>query len=191
MPLHFNWRLELHPVLVHFPIALLCLAFIFDAIGWIRKAQSFRLAGLYCLVAGAIGTALSVASGLVTPDAREREGGLYREGGRSLLSFFSGRRVQVHEHWGYVLLALVLLWLVLRWLIHLDASRSPRGVMGIGVLVLIVLFITGYLGGELTYGRRDRGGTVRRDIGRSGPPIRVGPEPRALEATPGRGEGGP
>lgn len=33
MPFHFDGRLELHPVLVHFPIALVCVAPLFDAIG--------------------------------------------------------------------------------------------------------------------------------------------------------------
>ena len=109
MPFPFNWRVEmLHPILVHFPIALLSMALLFDVIGWVRNSSSFRSAGLYCLATGAVGTLLAVLSGLITPDAREREGGaaVAAPGFHfpNLAHFFSGRRVEVHEHWGYVLL---------------------------------------------------------------------------------------
>jgi len=162
LPVHFNWRVEAHPILAHFPIALLCLAFLFDVIGVLWKSQSFRSAGLYCLVAGAVGSALAVISGRLTPEAREHEGG---EGLGTLQAhlpniqrFFSGSRVQVHEHWSYVLLAVVALWLVVRIAVHLDRLRRPGLAVIAGALTLIVLLITGYYGGELVYRERGRGG---------------------------------
>jgi len=172
LPLHFNWQVEAHPILAHFPIALLCLAFLFDVIGVLWKSQSFRNAGLYCLVAGAVGSALAVISGRLTPEAREHEGGA---GLRTLQTqlpaiqrFFSGGRVQVHEHWGYVLLAVVALWLVVRIAVHLNRLRRPGLAMIAGALTLIVLLITGYYGGELVYRDRGRG----RDAGYVAPAVR-------------------
>jgi uncharacterized membrane protein len=171
LPVHFNWRVEAHPILAHFPIALLCLAFLFDVIGVLWKSQSFRSAGLYCLVAGAVGSALAVISGRLTPEAREHE----RDKGFGTLQahlpaiqrFFSGSRVQVHEHWGYVLLAVVALWLVVRIAVHLDRLRRPGLAVIAGALTLIVLLITGYYGGELVYRERGRGG----DAGYVAPPV--------------------
>jgi uncharacterized membrane protein len=161
LSLHFNWRVEAHPVLVHFPIALLCLAFVFDAIGLVRHSGSFRSAGLYCLVTGAIGAALAVLSGWITPEAREGEGREGLAGGLhphlpSISRFFSGRLVQVHEHWGYVLLAMVVLWLAARAGAELNKSRRPGLAMVAGAVALAVLFITGYYGGELVYRERGR-----------------------------------
>ena len=74
MPFHFNWQVELHPVIVHFAVGLLCFALLLDAIGAIWKSQSARLAALYCLIGGTVATVLSVVSGKITPEAREREG---------------------------------------------------------------------------------------------------------------------
>lgn len=157
MPIHFNWRLELHPLLVHFPIALLFMAFVFDGIGWLWKSASLRLAGLYCLVAGAVGTVLGVLSGLATPEAREREGlTALQHRVLSVSSFFTGRRVEVHKHWGYVLLALVVLWLAARILAYARRPDRPGMAMIAGALALAVLVATGYSGGELVYGRRGR-----------------------------------
>jgi uncharacterized membrane protein len=161
LPLHFNWRVEAHPIIVHFGVALLCVAFLFDLIGVLGKIQSFRTAGLYTLVAGAVGTGLSVLSGLWTPESREREGGgAIQPHLPTIQSFFSGRRVEIHKHWGYVLLALVILWLAVRIMDHLHRLRRPALAMVAGALTLIVLVITGYYGGELVYRERERGGHV-------------------------------
>jgi uncharacterized membrane protein len=161
LPFPFNWRVELHPVLVHFPVALLSMALLFDVIGWVRPTSSFRSAGLYCLIAGALGTVLAVLSGRITPEAREREGrvatavsGLHLP---DVAHFFTGRRVEVHEHWGYVLLALVVLWVAARVALALGRLRRPVWAMTAGALTCVVLLITGYLGGELVYRQRDRG----------------------------------
>ena len=143
-------------MLVHFPIALLCFAFLLDGAAWLWKSQPARSAGLYALVAGAVMAALAVVSGLITPEAREREGRRLAEGSFSLYRFFSGRLVEVHKHWSYVLLALVVLWLVVRVASHLRSARWHGLSLAIGVLALIALVLTGYYGGGLVYGRRGR-----------------------------------
>ncbi len=156
MAFHFNWPVELHPVLVHFPIALLCFAFFLDVAAWLWKSQSARIAAGYALAAGAITTVLSVLSGLATPEAREREGRELLRGSFSLHGFFSGRLVEVHKHWGYILLALVILWLIIRLAAQVRSARWHGLAMGVGVLALIALVLTGYYGGDLVYGRRER-----------------------------------
>ena len=190
MPFPFDWRVELHPILVHFPVALLSMALLFDVIGWVRNSSSFRSAGLYCLAAGAVGTVLAVLSGLITPDARERKGGAAVAAPRfhvpDLAHFFSGRRVEVHEHWGYVLLVLVVLWLAARVALALGRLRRPGLALSAGAVTCIALLITGYLGGELAYRQRGRD----RGIGQAGPVVsstRRAPSPGAAGSTSERG----
>ncbi|HEV2282032.1 MAG TPA: DUF2231 domain-containing protein [bacterium] len=168
MAVRFDWPVELHPMLVHFSIALLCFAFFLDVVAGPRGSQSARTAALYSLIAGAVATAVSLLSGLITPEAREREGRGAAEGltahGFSLQRFFSGRLVEVHKHWAYVLLALVIVWLTVRVAAEGRPVRWQRIATGIGVLALIALVATGYYGGDLVYGRRgrerERGGLV-------------------------------
>jgi len=150
LTVRFNWPVELHPMLVHFSIVLLCFAFFLDVAAWLGGSQSARTAALYSLIAGAVATAVSLLSGLITPEAREREGRGALEGlaqrGFSLQRFFSGRLVEVHKHWAYVLLALVVVWLIVRLAAEGRAVRWHRVATGVGVLALIALVATGYRG---------------------------------------------
>jgi len=181
MSLQFNWQVELHPVLVHFAVGLVCFAFLLDVIGGIWKSQSARLGGLYCLIGGTVGTVLSVVSGKITPESQEREGGeALRQGGQILTGFFTGRRVNVHEHWGYLLLALVVVWLATRLLAHYDKLR-PGLALGVGALALIALFVTGYQGGELVYRRRESGQFVKYGTIQS-----LRPHQNPISQSPGR-----
>src|SRR5579864_521505 len=160
MAARFNWPVELHPMLVHFSIALLCFAFFLDVVAWIRTSPSVRAAALYSLIAGAVATVVSLLSGLITPEAREREGRGTLDGlithSFSLQRFFSGRLVEVHKHWAYILLALVVVWLIVRLAAEGRPVRWQRLTTGIGALALIALIVTGYYGGDLVYGRRGR-----------------------------------
>jgi uncharacterized membrane protein len=171
LAVRLNWPVELHPMLVHFSIALLCFAFFLDVVAWLRGSQSARTAALYSLIAGAVATTVSLLSGLITPEAREREGRGALEGlgrhGFSLQRFFSGRLVEVHKHWAYVLLALVVVWLAVRLAAEGRAVRWHRLATGVGVLALIALVATGYYGGDLVYGRRGR----ERERGDRGAPV--------------------
>jgi hypothetical protein len=104
---------------------------------------------------------LAVLSGRLTPEAREGEGrgelaAAVQGHLPSIQSFFSGRRVTVHEHWGYVLLALVIVWLAIRLAVHLNALRRPLLAVVAGILTVVVLLITGYSGGSLVYRERGR-----------------------------------
>lgn len=166
--IRINWPVELHPMVVHFSIALLCFALFLDVVAWTRGSESARIAALYALIGGAAATALSVLSGLITPESREREGRGALQGlgahSFSLQRLFSGRLVEVHKHWGYVLLALVVVWLVLRVAAQRRAMKWNATTAGVAVLTVIALVVTGYYGGDLVYGRRgrerERGGTA-------------------------------
>lgn len=159
MGVRINWSVELHPMLVHFSIALLCFAFVLDVAAWLWRSQSSRIAALYSLAGGGVATVLSVLSGLITPEVREREdhelSGLVQQHTVSLQRFFAGRLVEGHKHWAYVLLALVIIWVLVR--IGARRRRAWQDLaLAAGALAMIVLVVTGYYGGDLVYGRRAR-----------------------------------
>ena len=182
MGVRINWPVELHPMLVHFSIALLCFAFLLDAAAWLWRSQPSRIAASYSLAGGVIATLLSVLSGLITPEAREREdhelSGLVQQHTLSLQRFFAGRLVEVHKHWAYVLLALVALWVLVR--IGARGQRAWQGLaLAAGALAMIALVVTGYYGGDLVYGRRgrERGHIAPAVQGISGPRAPISAEP--------------
>ncbi len=53
----------LHPMLIHFPIALLIVGFLTDLTGLIIKREITAQAGFYLLVLGALGTITAFMSG--------------------------------------------------------------------------------------------------------------------------------
>ena len=56
---------DFHPLLVHFPIALLCIAFLFDLIGYKNNLESFKNAGWYCQISGVISFIPTIITGLI------------------------------------------------------------------------------------------------------------------------------
>ena len=55
---------NIHPIFVHFPIALLTVAFLFDSLAAILRKEDLERTGWWTLLAGSVGLAASVVSGL-------------------------------------------------------------------------------------------------------------------------------
>ncbi|WP_349680605.1 DUF1549 domain-containing protein [Flavihumibacter sp. UBA7668] len=55
---------RLHPMLVHFPIGLICMAFLLDLISWRKKDSSFQSAIRLILMVASVSAILSVIAGL-------------------------------------------------------------------------------------------------------------------------------
>ena len=64
-----NFFLAMHPFFVHFPIALIITAFVFELINLITKKEIFSKFSLYLIIAGVIGFLFAYFSG---PDLGER-----------------------------------------------------------------------------------------------------------------------
>jgi uncharacterized membrane protein len=69
---------NIHPLIVHFPIALLFCAALLYLLAWLARRESWGWSGLWMLVLGTLGAAAAVASGLygaegvmVAPSVRE------------------------------------------------------------------------------------------------------------------------
>ena len=56
---------RLHPLIVHFPVGLLCIALLLEVVGWFRKSTELR-AGITAMVwIGTISSVVAAALGLV------------------------------------------------------------------------------------------------------------------------------
>lgn len=138
MPVDFG---SFHPLLVHFPIALLIAALLFDAITWVWKRESFTEAGFGIQVLAVLGAVVAVLSGNQAEEAVEHLPGIHEV-------------LELHERLGQVLLwaglAVIALRIFMRW--RRWEGRGAKGVLVVLSLGLAVLVgVTGFYGGRLVY----------------------------------------
>lgn len=129
----------IHPVVVHFPIGLLCASVAFDALAPRWPTGGLRETSLYTLPAGVMIAALAVATGGMEEDMAEWAGAP-----ESVL--------ELHESLGTVTLAVFVALLGLRLSMAWGWIREVRSLtLGLGVTGIVILVLTGYWGGELVY----------------------------------------
>ena len=132
---------HLHPMIVHFPIALLIVGFLTDAAGLIIKRDFFVKAGFYLLILGSLGTITALLTG-------ERAGdGIVEQG-------MLKQALERHEDAAVLTVWLVSITAVARVLLVL--LKKYTGFFKIGFLVLYMVAVaalgrTGYYGGKLVY----------------------------------------
>ncbi len=56
---------NIHPLFIHFPIALYATAYFFDVLGYILKQRKFLVAGWYNLTMGVVASLFTVATGFM------------------------------------------------------------------------------------------------------------------------------
>lgn len=129
----------IHPMLVHFPIALLSAAVFFDLLGRKWRPEECRIAGLYTLVLGFAGAAVSVASGAMAEDAVEHSG-------------VPERAIELHEMLGFAAFWIFAGLLGLRLATALGWIREQRTVsLLLGIAGVVVMLVASYYGGSLVY----------------------------------------
>jgi uncharacterized membrane protein len=129
----------MHPIFVHFTIALTSASLVFDGLGFFLNKTSLTSAGLWTLVGSAVMTLMTISTGLTSATRAPVEEGEAR-------SF-----LRAHMALGlifYGLLAAMTFWRITVW-------RNGQGVSWLYLttlaVVALVMTIQGYLGGELVY----------------------------------------
>ncbi len=129
----------IHPMLVHFPIALLSAAVFFDLLGGKWRPEDCRIASLYTLVLGFAGAGVSVISGGMAEDAAERSG-------------VPEQAIELHESLGFAAFWIFAGLLGLRVAAGLGWIREQRmGALLVGIAGVVVMLVASYYGGSLVY----------------------------------------
>jgi uncharacterized membrane protein len=129
----------MHPIFVHFTIALTSASLIFDALGFFLSKTSLITSGGWTLVGAAVMTLMTISTGLTSSMRAPVEEGEAR-------SF-----LRTHMALGlifYGLLVGMTFWRVFLWQNARGVSWSYLASMAV---VALVMTIQGYLGGELVY----------------------------------------
>lgn len=132
----------LHPILVHFPIALFTVSLAADVIGRLRSSVTANTLGFWCLVLAALGAVGTVAAG-------------FSDMVRADLAEATHRFVHLHRDIGLVLLAGLLLlagWRGWVWRRRPPADRAGWPYLLSASAVFAVLVFQGWFGGQLVYG---------------------------------------
>ncbi|MFZ1683652.1 MAG: DUF2231 domain-containing protein [Candidatus Zixiibacteriota bacterium] len=132
---------HLHPMIVHFPIALIIIGFLSDLVGAFTRRQFFITAGLYLIALGSVGTIAAYLSGNLAGDGVTEAGAL-------------GTALETHE--GAATLALWTMIVLAAVRVTLGLSKTMTGWRQWAMVALLALGVgtiarTGYYGGELVY----------------------------------------
>ena len=135
----FKMGAPMHPIFVHFTIALTSASLAFDALGFFLGKTSLTAAGGWTLVGAAVMTLMTISTGLTSSTRAPVEEGEAR-------SF-----LRVHMALGlifYGLLVAITFWRVSLWQ---NVSAVSWFYLASLAVVSVVMTVQGYLGGELVY----------------------------------------
>jgi uncharacterized membrane protein len=129
-----------HPMLVHFPIALVAIGFLFElAAVFIKKETCLSKAGLYLLIIGTLSAIFAWLSGSLFT---------------SEMSGSAGEVKETHELFASITLGLLVVASVLKITILILKSENNRlkwASIILYALASVSVAITGYFGGTLVY----------------------------------------
>ncbi len=129
-----------HPILVHFPIALFLIGFLFDVLGTKKKERTLLTVGYYNLLVAAIGSLPSIGTGLLAWQ--------WHFGGTPLEGY-----LLIHLICGIVTSALLFtLWGMRRKMQENPESNLSTGYWILAGITALMITVTGHLGGFLAYG---------------------------------------
>jgi len=130
---------NLHPFLVHFPIALLTVSTMFDLASVLRKKDELARVGWWTMVTGVCGLVASVVSGLLARDS-------------TTVVDAASDVLEAHEQLALVVTAIfcaLLLWrLGVRTMLP---SRSRLLYLTLSLLALVLMWMGALYGGRMVY----------------------------------------
>ena len=138
IPDPFNSAMNLHPMFVHFPLALLPAALLFLLMAWWRGSERWLFAAKASLIAGAIGALVAVVTGWNAGESIPHNEAIHR-------------MIETHEAAAitvFIVATLLAIWS--RWLI-LASRRSLGWFVGALALANGLLVSVGDLGARMVY----------------------------------------
>jgi uncharacterized membrane protein len=127
-----------HPMLVHFPIALITVGFLFDVLSLVfKKEPCLSKTGFWLQLLGMVGAVFAFGTGYFLTSPMEGDAGIMRE---------------KHELFATMALIAIILTTLFRIVaIYLDKKTSGvrYTLLGLYFISTILISITGYLGGTL------------------------------------------
>ena len=132
---------HLHPMIVHFPIAIIIVGFAAEAVSlFFRKEKCLSKTGFYLMVIGSLAAIAAWLTGhLFTEEPSQGE----------ILSIF-----QKHETGGLITMILIVAGTIFRiWLVIKKREESPLKWIAFGfyLLAFVAVSFTGFLGGKMVY----------------------------------------
>jgi uncharacterized membrane protein len=131
---------HLHVMVIHFPIALLIVAFLSELFGVLSKKQFFTNASFYLLILGSLGALVAYVSGSYTGDGITN--GMFQE------------LIEMHEEAGLITLCLAIFTTLYKIVLYYFKIKKVWtqlvSLVLLGILVLAVAR-TAYLGGQLVF----------------------------------------
>jgi uncharacterized membrane protein len=130
---------RLHPLVVHLPIGILILAFVFEALSAYEKHTRLRRAVRPALLIGFVGALLACVTGFILKD----------EGG------YNDNALQIHQILGLTtaVLTLVVFYLRKRMKTFFPGQKKRKVARIFSLFILIIILsVTGHFGGTLTHG---------------------------------------
>ena len=126
-----------HVLLIHFPIALFMVSFAFDLLAIWRDSRQLAIAAYYNLVAAAIATLPTVATGLVAWQ--------WLYGGKKL-------RGNLRLHLLLALVSSAMIWILCCWRMRSQRQQGPLTpvYLAIEIIAVALITLTGHLGGILS-----------------------------------------
>lgn len=130
---------NVHPLLVHFPIALIFAVVACDFIGLVFKKRSFIAAGSILTVFALVAAVFTVISGLLAEDIAWKPPAV-------------GELIDTHELLGFIFLGIVVVLAIFRFAVKQKLySRLGWAALAIGIVAAGVVSAGGYIGGEMVY----------------------------------------
>lgn len=126
----------LHPVIVHFPIALLIASVVLDACGVGFRRLSLTQAGFYTLIIGSLGATAAVLSG---PEHAAKD---------------AASLTILHRHELFAALTVLCCLIMVGMRLGNAEGLFGAGVFGylaLGVVLIVCIALTGYFGGQMVY----------------------------------------
>ena len=131
---------DLHPMLVHFPIALVLAGFLFEAMSlFIKKDNSFGIISFYLLIFGTVSALFAWLAGLIFTSDMEGTSGKIRD---------------IHELFAWITLGLLLVNTAIRILLRSGKTQSitiRQFSFVLYALAAASVAVTGFFGGNLVY----------------------------------------